>query len=95
MMNSSLTTAELQERIGRLEQEVKEMEERLEPLERGSVKIDPAERVRIEQQLERCSKAWKQRKKSCMEIVGMLTESSGQKPSVLMEELGLETDPVK
>lgn len=91
-MNSSLSTAELIERISGLEREIKDMEERLEPLERGAIKIDPEERGRIERSLDVCTKAWKLRKKMCMEIVGMLTESSGQKPAVFMEEVGLEAD---
>ena len=94
MMNSSLTTEELQRRISLLEVEVAEMKERLEPLEKGTVKIDPAERQRIEKQFEISSKAWKQRKKLCNDIIGMLTESMSKKPSELMEELGLEVDPV-
>lgn len=94
MMNSSLTTEELQKRISSLEIEVAEMNERLEPLERGTVKIDPEERQRIEKQFEISSKAWKQRKKLCNDIIGMLTESMSKKPSELMEELGLEVDPI-
>lgn len=94
MMNSSLTTEELHKRIASLEVEVAEMHERLEPLERGTVKIDPEERQRIEKQFEISSKAWKQRKKLCNDIIGMLTESMSKKPSELMEELGLEVDPV-
>lgn len=94
MMNSSLTTDELQKRISSLEVEVSEMHERLEPLERGTVKVDPAERARIEKQYEVAIKAWKQRKKLCNDIIGMLTESISKKPSEFMEELGLEVDPV-
>ena len=70
------------------------MHERLEPLERGAIKIDPAERAQIENQLAVFSKAWKQRKKLCTEIVGMLTESISQKPNEFMEERGMEVDPV-
>ena len=94
MMNSSLTTAELKKRISNLSVEVAEMNERLEPLERGTVKVDPAERARIEKEFEVASKAWKQRKKLCTDIVGMLTESIAKKPGEFMEELGMEVDPV-
>lgn len=94
MLNSSLTTAELHKRISSLNIEVAEMNERLEPLERGTVKVDPAERARVESLLETSSKAWKQRKKLCTEIVSMLTESISKKPSEFMEELGMEVDPL-
>jgi 26S proteasome regulatory subunit (ATPase 3-interacting protein) len=94
MMNSSLTTEELQRRIVSLKVEVAEMHERLEPLERGTVKVDPDERARIEKQYETANKAWKSRKKLCNDIIGMLTESISKKPSEFMEELGLEVDPV-
>ena len=94
MMNSSLTTSELQKRISSLEVEVAEMHERLEPLERGTVKVDPAERAQIEKKFEIANKAWKQRKKLCNDIIGMLTESISKKPSEFMEELGLEVDPI-
>lgn len=94
IMNSSLTTSELQKRISNLEIEVAEMHERLEPLERGTIKVDPEERARIEKQFEIANKAWKQRKKLCNDIIGMLTESISKKPSEFMEELGMEVDPV-
>lgn len=94
IMNSSLTTNELQKRISSLEIEVAEMKERLEPLERGAVKVDPEERARIDKQFEVANKAWKQRKKLCNDIVGMLTESIAKKPSEFMDELGMEVDPV-
>lgn len=94
LMNSSLTTAELKNRIATLSVEVAEMKERLEPLERGTIKIDPAERARIDKEFDLASKAWKQRKKLCTDIVGMLTESIAKKPSEFMDELGMEVDPV-
>ena len=94
LTNSSLTTSELQKRISALKVEVTEMHERLEPLERGTVKVDPAERAQIEKQFEVASKAWKQRKKLCNDIIGMLTESISKKPSEFIEELGLEVDPI-
>lgn len=94
MINSSLTTSELQKRISGLEIEVSDMHVRLEPLERGMIKIDPAERARIEAQFEFANKAWKQRKKLCTEIIGMLTESISKKPVEFMEELGMEVDPI-
>lgn len=94
IMNSSLTTSELLKRISSLEGEVAEMHERLEPLERGTIKIDPAERAQIEKQFEISNKAWKQRKKLCYDIIGMLTESISKKPSELIEELGLEVDTI-
>lgn len=94
MMNSGLTTTELKKRISNLSVEVAEMNERLEPLERGTVKVDPVERARIEKEFEVASKAWKQRKKLCTDIVGMLTESIAKKPSEFMEELGMEIDTV-
>ena len=93
-MNSSLTTIELHKRISTLEVEVAEMHERLEPLERGTVKVDPAERAQIEKKFELANKAWKQRKKLCNDIIGMLTESIAKKPSEFIEELGLEVDPI-
>jgi predicted nucleic acid-binding Zn-ribbon protein len=92
--NSSLTTDELKKRISSLSEEVSEMNERLEPLERGTVKVDPEEKARIEKAYEISNKAWKQRKKLCNEIVGMLTESISKKPSEFMEELGMEVDPL-
>lgn len=94
LMNSSLTTSELQKRISGLEVEVAEMRERLEPLERGTVKVDPAERAQIDKQFEIANKAWKQRKKLCNDVIGMLTESISKKPSEFIEELGLEVDPI-
>lgn len=94
MINSSLTTEELQKRISSLDVEVAEMHERLEPLERGTIKVDPAERARIEKKYEASNKAWKQRKKLCNDIIGMLTESISKKPSEFMEELGMEVDPI-
>lgn len=63
MMTSSLTTEDLKTRINTLQAEVAEMHERLEPLERGTIKIDPEERARVEKELEIYSKAHKQRKK--------------------------------
>lgn len=63
MMTSSLTTEDLKARIHSLQGEVAEMHERLEPLERGTVKIDPEERIRVEKDLEVYTKAHKQRKK--------------------------------
>ena len=93
LINSSLTTEELHKRISCLEVEVSEMHERLVPLERGTVKVDPVERARIEKQYEVANKAWKQRKKLCNDIIGMLTESISKKPREFIEELGLEVDP--
>ena len=63
MMTSSLTTEDLKLRIQTLKAEVAEMQERLEPLERGTIKVDPEERARVEKDLEVYSKAHKQRKK--------------------------------
>lgn len=63
MMTSSLTTEDIKVRIDTLKVEVAEMHERLEPLERGTVKIDPEERSRVEKEFEIYSKSHKQRKK--------------------------------
>lgn len=63
MMNSSLPTEEVRARIAQLESEVGEMHARLEPLERGTVKIDPEERVRVEKQYALYLKSYKERKK--------------------------------
>lgn len=63
MMNSSLPTEEVRARIAQLESEVSEMHARLEPLERGTVKIDPEERVRVEKQYALYLKSYKERKK--------------------------------
>lgn len=63
MMNSSLPTEEVKARIASLEGEVGEMHARLEPLERGTVKIDPEERIRVEKQYALYLKSYKERKK--------------------------------
>lgn len=89
-----MTTVELKHKILSLESAVLELKERLDPLERGTVKVDPQERMNVEHQHEVHIKAWKQRKKLCNEIIGMLTESISKKPNEMIEDLGLEIDPI-
>ncbi len=67
-MTSSLTTDDLKLHIKSLQAEVSDMHERLEPLERGTIKIDPEERARVEKDLDVYSKAHKQRKKMVIDI---------------------------
>ena len=47
----------------------------------------------MDQQYEVFQKAWKQRKKVCVEILDAITENLPTSPSEFVEELGLELDP--
>jgi hypothetical protein len=62
-------------------------------LRSGTRRVDPEEKKQIDHQYEVFQKAWKQRKKICVEILDAITENLPQSPSEFIEELGLELDP--
>lgn len=92
-LQNSLTSEEMAARLAHLGKENEHMYRKLEELRSGGRKVDPMEKASVDAQYEKLNKLVKTRKKLCMEIVGTLSESTGKKPKVFMEDLGLELDP--
>ena len=54
--------------------------------------LSAAHAAQVRQEYTRLRKAYLDRRRSCMEVLGNLGESKGCTEKQLMEELGLETD---
>jgi regulator of replication initiation timing len=91
-LTSSLTLEEALERISSLRKSNEESTHKLRELESGTRRVDPVQKQLVDKSFDVCQKAWRQRKKMCMEIVGMLRESTGQSAAELFEEVGMEND---
>jgi 26S proteasome regulatory subunit (ATPase 3-interacting protein) len=93
-LNNSLTNEVMAERIQELTKENATFIKRLELLRTGTRRVDPAEKAKVDKMYELYCKEWKSRKRMCKEMLDAITENLPQSPSVFMEELGMEIDPI-
>ena len=91
-LTSSLTLEDALERISNLRNSNEQATRKLQELESGARRVDPVQKQLVDKSFDVCQKAWRVRKKMCMEIVGMLRESTGQSAAELFEEVGMEKD---
>ncbi|CAG8644558.1 2912_t:CDS:10 [Ambispora leptoticha] len=93
-LNNSLTNEQIETELNSLNEENAKYEERLKELRSGTRLISREEKENIDMMYERNRKLWKERKRMCMDILDPMCESMEKKPAEVMEELGLESDPV-
>eukprot|EP00088_Acartia_fossae_P022801 TRINITY_DN2390_c0_g1_i15.p1 TRINITY_DN2390_c0_g1~~TRINITY_DN2390_c0_g1_i15.p1 ORF type:complete len:210 (-),score=79.15 TRINITY_DN2390_c0_g1_i15:206-835(-) len=91
-LNSSLTSKEAEKKLATLQEEVNEMEERLEKLQNNTVLITTEEKNRINKEYEAAIKLWKKRKRTCTSAQDSILESCSKKKKDLLEEIGIDTD---
>lgn len=87
----ALTNEELDERIEQLNKDVAEQEADL--LRLSTIKLaTPEEKKEAQDKVAKYLKAWRERKRIAMDIIGFVSEGKNVKPRELMAELELETD---
>jgi len=91
-LNSALTSQEAEEKLAVLEEEILEMEERLDKLKNETVLITPEEKAKINKGLESAVATWRKRKRMCMNALDSILESWPKKKKDLLDEIGIETD---
>jgi uncharacterized coiled-coil protein SlyX len=91
-LGTTLPVAEIERRIAALEKKTAAQQAKIEALRGGGEQVSRASFVAAEQALARVLKAWRQRKKIAKEMVDDVSELTGQKPSELREEYGIEDD---
>lgn len=91
-ISKSLSNEELKEKIRELSEEVKKKQERLANLKEGSNLASPEQKKQAQVNLDRYLKAWRQRKRQAMDVLGQFLEMNGKSKSEFMEELDFETD---
>ncbi|KAL1922338.1 uncharacterized protein VTP21DRAFT_9877 [Calcarisporiella thermophila] len=93
-LNSSLTNDQIEERLKELAAENAKNEERLATLRSGAKPISQEERERINKAFETNRQLWRSRKRLFNDIWSAVTEHFPGNPKELMEEIGIEQDPV-
>lgn len=89
---NSLTTDEARAEKNRLTKEVEKLKAKLKDLQENSVPISAETKEKIEKEHEKNMKAYKKRKRICMDIVNSIMEGYPKKKKDLLEEVGIETD---
>ncbi|KAJ3330399.1 hypothetical protein HDU76_005759 [Blyttiomyces sp. JEL0837] len=92
-ITSSLKDDELREEIDRLEHENTSLQERLDTVRKGKVKISIEDKKKAEKEFDECRKQWRVRKRWFNDAWGAITESMDKgNRNELSETLGIETD---
>ncbi|RHZ77221.1 hypothetical protein Glove_184g50 [Diversispora epigaea] len=93
-LNNSLTNEQIETKINGLEKENKGYEERLNVLRSGAKQLTEEEKKQIDELYEKNRKLWRQRKRMFEEVFNQIAEVTERKTKDLVEELGIETDPI-
>lgn len=93
-LQGSLSNEELERTIGKLQKERESADIRLASLRSGARSVNPLEKVKVDSNLDLYTKEWRSRKRSCVDVINSITENAPQSPAALMEELGMELDPL-
>ncbi|EPS67871.1 hypothetical protein M569_06902, partial [Genlisea aurea] len=91
-LQSNLTLAEIQAKQDKLENEVKQMEEKLIKLRQGVTLVSPEERHAVEKTYLDMMNHWKKRKRMFKDFWDAITENSPKNLKEFKEELGIEYD---
>lgn len=89
---STLTTSEAEKRATELSEIVSRLETKLSQLSENKIFISKADRQKIEKQYDIASKAYRKRKRICLDILNSILENYPKSKSVLIEEIGMEID---
>ena len=88
---STMSIADLNEKVALLEKENSDIDSRLEKLRSGKL-IDPQEKKDLDLKFDLYNSEWKKRKRQCLDVVNVITENMDKKPKDFMEEIGIELD---
>ncbi|KAI9009944.1 Tat binding protein 1-interacting protein-domain-containing protein [Phycomyces nitens] len=88
------TTESAKALLKKKEEEISQMRNHLEVLKSGAVLVTPEDRKKSDADYALYRKEWRTRRKLFRDIFNALTEHMPGKPAEIMEELGIEEDPV-
>ncbi|XP_021754294.1 homologous-pairing protein 2 homolog [Chenopodium quinoa] len=91
-LQSNLTLEDMQAKLGRLNTEVEEMEDKLTKLRGGVTLVKPEDRKAIEDLYVNAISHWRKRKRMFKDIWDTITENLPRDLKELKEELGIEYD---
>lgn len=91
-LKQQLTFAEATARSELLADEMRAKEAKLDTLGDGSTLVTKEEKVRWEMEYYKVRNLWKKYKSLITDITDQISEATGQKPSELHEQMGIETD---
>eukprot|EP01028_Stygiella_incarcerata_P001969 TRINITY_DN1367_c0_g2_i3.p1 TRINITY_DN1367_c0_g2~~TRINITY_DN1367_c0_g2_i3.p1 ORF type:complete len:467 (-),score=236.99 TRINITY_DN1367_c0_g2_i3:212-1612(-) len=91
-LSSSMTTAEMREKIDTSKKKIESMKIKLQRLEGSSELVDPRKKEEVTKKLQKYEKEWKKRRRMCLDIVDAVSEGMGKKPSQVKEEAAIECD---
>lgn len=89
---STLSTSEAEKKRAELQEIVTKLESKLASLSQNKVSITKADRDKIEKQHSTVSKAYRKRKRICLDILNSILESYPKSKAALIDEIGLEMD---
>ena len=75
-----------------IQEEVDQLESKLNALQKNQVVISQQEKERIEQGREKMIKEWKKRRRIAKDILDAILENYPKSKSELYEDIGIETD---
>ncbi|XP_075521156.1 homologous-pairing protein 2 homolog [Primulina tabacum] len=92
VLQSNLTTEEIQAKKAKLVNEVNQMEEKLIKLRQGVTLVSPEERQHVEKNYTDMINQWRRRKRMFKDVWDAITENSPKNLKEFKDELGIEYD---
>jgi 26S proteasome regulatory subunit (ATPase 3-interacting protein) len=89
---STLTTSEAKKKKDEVLEIVTKLETKLSLLSENEISITKTDRDKIEKQYETVSKAYRKRKRICLDILNAILEHYPKTKGALIEEIGMEME---
>ncbi|KAK2717106.1 homologous-pairing protein 2 homolog [Artemia franciscana] len=91
-LNSTLTTQEAKKSLNEISAQIEKLKVKLKSLSETQIQIPEEEKRQIQTENESSVKAWRKRKRICMDIAESILENYPKPKRELLEEMGIETD---
>uniref|UniRef100_A0A914XHF0 Homologous-pairing protein 2 homolog n=1 Tax=Plectus sambesii TaxID=2011161 RepID=A0A914XHF0_9BILA len=91
-LTSAHTTAQLKAKVTQLENEISELEARLNALKGTTKQVTPGDKKKAIESRDVCVSEWRKRKRMANEMINGILENCPKKKKDLLEEMGVETD---
>lgn len=91
-LDNELTDEQVDAEVAKLEEAIQAGEGKLERLRTGAKPLSAEERASVDKNLGVAQTAWRKRKRICMDAVSQISEGTGKKPKLLVDEMGIEVD---
>ena len=91
-LQATPTTEEAEREYTALEVRFNELKEKLNTLSQNTIRVSPVYKVEIKKNYDNNIKAWRKRKRQCMDIIDSILEGYPKDKKALLEEVGIETD---